>query len=424
MKIIMMCKKLLYKSNSCSKYFLVVASVIINFCCFPQGVANYVNNGGFEDFYNCNIPNVINNVKSWKTIDSTPQPVYRYNSCYSVVPWDGSSFQLPRTGQSFGATGFLCQPPQCDPNANRGYFRNRLKGLLQNGSIYCVKFYVNIRDISSYGIDGFGAFFGDNLLDTITKVSIPLTYISPQVQNSIGNIITDTMNWVMVTGTFVATGTEKHMVIGNFKSDANTNKVLINPAILPTIGTDVYIDDVSCIDIDLPAYAGPDVAFIPGGTVYIGRPQDVGIDEACTWYNLTNTNTPIANAAGITVTPAVTSTYIVRQDICGNIKWDTVVVHQSAVGLAELKMKNDALILSPNPAQNFLNVSFEWSDLDKEFTKAEIFNNTGQLLTVIELNYSNNKTFIDLKELPDGVYMLSLKGKNTQSINKRFVVAR
>jgi hypothetical protein len=202
--------------------------------------------------------------------------------------------------------------------------RNRLKANLQTGKEYCVKFYVNIRDNASYGIDGMGAFFGDNTLDTIAKTTVPLTYLVPQVQNSAGNIITDTMNWVLITGTFVATGSEKHLIIGNFKSDAATNKTFINPTILPTIGADVFIDDVSCIPLDLPAYAapGPDIWAVPGTTTYIGRPQDVGIDEACEWFKLPNTTSVIANVAGLTLTVAAgTETYMVKQDICGVIKY-------------------------------------------------------------------------------------------------------
>ncbi|MBK9282936.1 MAG: T9SS type A sorting domain-containing protein [Sphingobacteriaceae bacterium] len=424
MKIIMNCKKLSFQNKIRRiKGWLILFITILQFKSYSQGIANYVSNGGFESHYTCSL-STINIAHYWRSIDSIPAsgaPAF-YSTCYPNVPTGGVTYQWPRTGLSFGLATFLCQEPQCAPNG-RQYFRNRLKTNLQAGATYCVKFFVNISDPSSYGIDGIASFFSDNSIDTITKTGIPLAYIIPQVQNPNGNIITDTMNWILVTGTFVANGTEKHLLIGNFKNDANTNKTLINPSILPMVACDVLLDDVSCIDVDLPAYAGPDVAFIPGGTVYIGRPQDVGIDEACTWYNLTNTNTPIANAAGITVTPAVTSTYIVRQDICGNIKWDTVVVHQSALGLAALSVVEGWLKLSPNPAQDFLNVSFEWSDLHKEFPKAEIFNNIGQLLTIIELNYNNNKTVIDLKELPDGVYMLSLKGKNAQTINKRFVIA-
>src|SRR5690606_33046643 len=114
----------------------------------------------------------------------------------------------------------------------------------QAGKTYCVKFYVNISNPSTYGIDGFGAYFGDNNIDTITYCNVPLTYLIPQVQNPQGNIISDTLNWIAITGTFVANGTEKYLLLGNFLSNANTDTLMINPTNLPLIWTEGSIDDV------------------------------------------------------------------------------------------------------------------------------------------------------------------------------------
>ncbi len=393
---------------------------------YKSQIANYITNGGFEVMYNCNgFDKTANIAKGWRNIDSSIFGTNVLNAfCYSYVPNNGLTYQWPYKGNNDVQLTVLCQTPQCAPNPNRGYIRNRLKSNLINGKIYCVKFYANVSNPTSYGISNLGAFFGDNSIDTITYINIPLTYINPQVENPTANILTDTMNWVPITGTFVANGTEKNCVIGNFRSDAATTKTLINSAMLPIIGCDILIDDVSCIPLDLPAYAGPDVWVIPGNTVYIGRPQDVGIDEACAWYNLTNTTTPVANAAGFSLTvSAVTATYMVKQDICGVIKYDTVVVHASALGVNELKIKNDNLIISPNPTSDKLNIQFTISDLDKEFTKAEIINSIGQLIKVIDLNYTDNAAVISTNELPAGVYHLLVKSQN-QSINRRFVIAR
>jgi hypothetical protein len=265
-------------------------------------------------------------------------------------------------------------------------------------------------------------------LDTITKPEIPLVYFTPQIQNTLSNIIIDTLNWTLITGTFVANGTEKNCVIGNFKSDVTTNKTLINSAFLPTIFSDACIDDVSCIPLDLPAFAGADAWAIPGTTIYIGRPQDVGIDEACKWYNLTNTTTPIANAAGFSLTvSATTTTYMVKQDICGVIKYDTVVVHPSALGVNELKIKDYELKIYPNPANDLLSVTL--SGVEATY-KIEIINTLGQIIREEEITFKENKTTISTKELPNGVYVLTLQAFDSaqddkkQSVSKRFVVAR
>jgi hypothetical protein len=407
-------------------------------CCLQitfkaQNVANYITNGGFESYYGCGI--AIENAKGWRTIDSSSAGAVVYcNTCIPNVPDNIFTYQWPRNGQSYGMTGILCFTPQCSPYPNRGYFRNRLKDKLVNGKTYCVKLYANLSNPSSYGISNIGFFFVDNSIDTITKISAKLTYINPQFENPSSNIIVDTLNWTLITGTFVANGTEKNCVIGNFRSDAATTKTLTNSAYLPAINTTILIDDVSCIPIDLPAYAGPDVFGIPGNTVYIGRPQDVGIDEACTWYNITNTTTPIANAAGITVTVGVTSqTYIVKQDICGNIKYDTVAVYASAVGMVSLSGVEDwGVNVYPNPAKDLLYVEVSHASTPLSVTSdisLSLTNALGQVIREEALRQAQQPIEINVKDIPNGVYFIKVSlpagkagNKNGVEINKKFVV--
>ncbi|MBA3682805.1 MAG: T9SS type A sorting domain-containing protein [Bacteroidetes bacterium] len=404
------------------KYIFILYGFLFSYLCKSQ-TANYVANGSFEQFYTCSNPNAISVAKSWRSIDSSIfGNVLFYSTCYSNVPYGPFGFQWAKTGNSFGVTSVLCQPTLCATNNSRGYLRNRLKQNLQAGKTYCVKFYVNLSDNSSYGIDGFGAYFGDNTLDTITQVNGPITYLLPQVQNPTNNIISDTLNWTLVTGTFVANGNEKHMVIGNFKDDASTNKLFINSNNFPHVYTTVLIEDVSCIDINLPAYAGPDIWSIPNNTIYIGRPQDVGIDEACMWYHLPNITTAIDTAAGITLTVGiVTNTYVVRQEICGNVKWDTVVVYPSGVGIKNFNTRRDNIKIYPNPTSEFLNVEFE-NPNRKVQINFEILNELGQLIRVDEISIKNKSVLINTKDLPNGIYVLRLLEGGQIDINRRFVI--
>jgi hypothetical protein len=408
-----------------SRKYIFVFSALLFFKTVNAQIANYISNGSFEQLNPCT-QIALYVAKYWRPIDSAAfSNVRLYSTCYPNVPSGGLTYQYPRTGNSFGLGTLLCQPPYCSVNSNRGYFRNRLKSNLIAGKTYCVKFYVNVSDASTYGISSIGAFFGDNNLDTITKCNIPLTYITPQIENSVTNIITDTLGWSLITGTFVATGIEKHCVIGNFKSDLNTNKSFINPTNLPTIGCDILLDDVSCIPTDLPAYAGADIWSIPNNTVYIGRQRDVGIDEACTWYNMTNTLTPIANAAGLTLTVALgTQTYMVKQDICGIIKYDTVVVFASALGNAELGLLNDKLQLYPNPANDFVLLAVGVTELTTEYKSIHIYNQLGQLIREEELSFKNNETKLSTSELPNGTYLVSISTTKGYHIKKNLIISR
>lgn len=412
-------------SNKNKMGFLLI--LFFSFKISNAQIANYVSNGGFEEIIDCNNPFPFK-IKSWGNIDTTKAGFYALNTCYGNVPYAGlGRFQYPRHGSGFILGTVLCDVNNCNPNTNRNYFKNRLKSKLVSGVTYCVKFYVNNINVSAFGIDSYGAYFGDNSLDTINYTMKPLTYLTPQVQNPVGNIITDTLNWALITGTFVASGNEKYMVIGNFKNDASTMKSQIQPTV-SYAWCDANFDDVSVIDVNLPANAGGDVWAIPSNTVYLGRPQDVGIDEACMWYHLPNITTAIDTAAGITITVAATTqTYMVKQDICGNIKYDTVIVYASATGFSEREKILNSFNIFPNPANNELTIS---CGIPAKITINHIIicNSIGQSIREEEIDFKNNKVSIKVDDLPNGLYILTLtqNNNNTQplTISKRFVIVR
>ncbi|MFO0355795.1 MAG: T9SS type A sorting domain-containing protein [Sphingobacteriaceae bacterium] len=400
-------------------YILILLIVGLSiFSVRGQQIANYIVNGSFEQVHHCTFTSTVYPPKSWTYIDSTFFGNIDFaHVCRGDVPWTNGGFQYPRSGGALAEIQSLCQPTVCVPSNSRGYIKNRLKTNLQSGKTYCVKFYVNVQNNSSYGIDSYGAFFGDNSLDTINYTNSALTYLNPQIQNPVGNILTDTLNWTLVTGTFVANGSEKFAVIGNFKSDAATTKTLINSSTSYLgINNTFFLDDVSCIPLDISAYAGPDAFCIPGNSIYIGRQQDVGIDEACMWYKLPNMTTAIDTAAGTWVTPTTsTSTYVVKQDICGVIKYDTVIVYQSGVGVNQLQMCSDKINLSPNPTADNLNISFP-----QGVSQIIITNSLGQNIRQQDIDIKSNQINLQTFDLKNGLYQINFK-YTFGSATKKFV---
>ncbi len=403
----------LYKKQKALLCFL-----FFSFITLQAQIANYVSNGSFEQL-NANAgPYAFEATKYWGAIDTTTGSNVLCSTLATIgnAPNSNFGFQYPRSGNNFVGVQFYCN--NCTNNP-RLYPRNRLKQVLQAGKTYCAKYYVVNTNNNLVAIDKYGMYFGDNSIDTITKCTYPITYLNPQVENTTG-IITDTLNWIPITGTFVANGTEKYMVLGNFRSNAATNTLQLNVTqSLTTQTADIYVDDVSVIDIDLPAYAGPDIWGIPFNAVYLGRPQDVGIDEACMWYHLPNITTAIDTAAGITITVAATTqTYMVKQDICGNIKYDTVIVYASATGLSEQETILNSINLFPNPANDELNISVN-SQINVDLNQILIYNSIGQLIREEEIQFKNNQAKIKTTNLSNGVYYLNLNG-----VNKRFIIAK
>jgi hypothetical protein len=390
-------------------------------------IANYVTNGGFEKYTSCNVSysltTYVANAIGWDEIDIEMGSKWNHY-CYGAIPFNAFFYNYPRSDSAYVIYDVYCL--SCPSYARRTNIRNTLKAKLQPGKIYCVKFYVNNSEYSSYSIDGFDAYFGGNELDTITKAHIALTYLIPQIKNPTNQFVSDTIGWTLITGTFSATGNEKYMVIGNLRSDALTNKIPNNISLASQSNSycTVGLDDVSCIPIDLPAFAGRDTSCAPGTSVYLGRQRDVGIDEDCLWYKLPNVTTAIDTAAGIWVKPVLTTTYVVRQEICGYVKWDTVVVFMNLVGLEKLKILNEELKIFPVPAKDFIEVKISNRSLFEGFNSIAIYNNLGQLIKEEEIWFKEEKLIITINDFNPGVYVLKIKSNTYGTASKRFVISR
>ncbi len=187
-----------------------------------------------------------------------------YNSCFyspfpipcggASVPNNNAGYQEARTGQAYAGIGF------CElgwPNGGyREYIEVKLLDTLKTGKIYCVEFWVSLSRGCGYplpiGIDAIGAYFSKDTLKYSDGDTIQVFNVIPQVQNPEWNIITDTTNWVKISGWFVAQGGEDYMTIGNFKTDANTH-TLVAYTNTPGSNGDIayyYIDDVSVVECD------------------------------------------------------------------------------------------------------------------------------------------------------------------------------
>ncbi len=233
------------------------------------------------------------------------------------------------------------------------------------------------------------------------------------------------LNWIPITGTFVANGTEKYMMIGNFKSDTNTNKLLTNPTNLPASASEYLIDAVSCIELNIPAYAGSNKSIMPGDSTYLGRESDFAVDSGCTWYKLPDLITPIKIASGLWVKPSSTSTYVVKQVLdCSPEKWDSVVVYMNLVGLEKLKVINEELKIFPVPAKDYFELSVSNDNLVEDFTSLSIFNNLGLLVRKEEVNFKDKSLRIYTSDLTDGVYLITLNNPNNEKVIKKLIIVK
>jgi len=160
------------------------------------------------------------------------------------------------------------------------------------------------------------------------------------------------------------------------------------------------------IDVGLPVYAGNDTLIRLGDSIFIGRPPEVGLNEDCIWFVH---GVPIDTIAGMWVKPDSNTTYVLEQNICGNISYDTVTVFVSPNGINEFGSE-DQIKIYPNPSSDNLTI-----EAPPQST-IEISSIQGQLIKTLAA--SGTKTNINVSELPSGVYVVEVRTEKGVAVKK------
>lgn len=167
-----------------------------------------------------------------------------YNACTTSYPNNFIGTQHAQHG--IGYVG-LCAYISGYPNEIREYVMTPLKSTLEKGVSYTLSMWVSLADNSGGAINGLGmALLSDGQLKKFSKNRISgFVYgITPTLIAN--NVISDKVNWVQLKTTYIAKGTEKHVLIGNLLSGTQTVEV-------PLINSNVYrvayyyIDNISVV---------------------------------------------------------------------------------------------------------------------------------------------------------------------------------
>lgn len=411
---------------------IALISILICACAMAQAqITNYVKNPSFEDTLKCPYDvNQVSRTKNWHcAVDTVGEPYYApefYSTCAGSnfncgIPSNASGYQYPRTGN--GMVGSIMYydktaPPPPFVSANwRDYFQGHLHQPLQNGKTYCVSFWIVMTEASAYAHDKIGVYIDNGNINKRSPAGDMITDIVPQVFTT--TKIKDTMNWTKVEGSFVATGNETHISIGNFAKQADVDTMVI-----PTgsfIQYSYYLfDDISVIPIDLDADAGKDTWVEQGKKVKIGRVSDttaMGLD--CKWYKK---GVLIDSGATITVNASAIKhaidTYVVVQTICGIVKRDTVTVFTAGLGLNEMNFSNQFSVY-PNPSNGNITISSSIEQIKAIYSK--VYDLLGRELFRQKLSFSNKQATLKL-EMPNGTYLLELKDEAGNVQRERIVI--
>lgn len=230
-----------------------------------QIAENWVYNGSFESYRNC--PKKIESLGILTAVNAWYQPTtgsadyfHRCGNRECQVPKNKLGIQEPFDGDAYCGI-------YCSKNDYREYLQTQLKYPLKAQHKYHLKFYVSLSEYSSASVATIGGLFTtERIADTCrgilvaresiatidgVKQSITRNY-QPQVENPYSRRLDSTDCWQCIEGTFIATGGESYLTIGNFNSMVRSN--IGHPDTLTDLlpGAYYYIDAVSvtCLDCD------------------------------------------------------------------------------------------------------------------------------------------------------------------------------
>jgi hypothetical protein len=211
---------------------------------------NLVPNYSFEIIDTCSSPYTDPaHLLYWKVPTQGTTDLFRNCGSWNGAFSNMAGYQYPKSG--FGYIGLYAYFHNF--NNYREYISTQLWMPLEPGKKYLVGFWCSLAENKCLkAANKIGAWFSDSI-QSPTFYGFNVINEIPQVQNDTSVILDDTTNnWILISDTITAVGSEKYITIGNFFDD--TSSFITNTGIsYPTGDSSSYyfIDDVFvyCIDI-------------------------------------------------------------------------------------------------------------------------------------------------------------------------------
>lgn len=332
-----------------------------------------------------------------------------YNQCntnshvfYNVgVPNNSLGFQVARTGQGYmGVITF-----DSSFSDYKEYISAPLDAPLEANKQYYAEMFVSLSDGSEFASDKIGMCFTYGLpVPPVPGIEAYLLNNRPQIANRSGNIISDTLNWFKISGTFRARGGENYVTIGNFNPDSTTLTVstgIVRISSGTYSGSYYYIEDVALIPCPPLSLTFSVTGAAPGqenGAVKInisgGKPP----------YYYSIDSTAFQTSSTFTSLSAGTyHAYVVDSNGCS----ETGTFSVNPVTGVKTISESGNIKIYPTPFSNELHL---FVDLPVGNLTFIIFNLLGEVVYTDRKTIATENTLIkiDLLTLSDGMYFIEL----------------
>lgn len=204
---------------------------------------NFVNNWSFEDTVACPSAMLIDKSQGWMVFKNSPD---YYNDCNSLnfgMPNNMVGFQYAKSGIAYG--GFVAK--SLGTLNFHEIIGSQLNQQLVIGQLYYISFYVN----RAYKSGFYNNMAVNKLGLKFSTIPYPNYFTNPIAINNMAhvytdNIVSDTIGWIKISGTFTADSAYNYLAIGNFFDDSLTMQIKFDSIASFAY---YYVDDV-CVSSD------------------------------------------------------------------------------------------------------------------------------------------------------------------------------
>ncbi|MFY9309962.1 MAG: T9SS type A sorting domain-containing protein [Bacteroidia bacterium] len=214
---------------------------------------NLIVNPSFEDVISCPPQGIqLSNCFNWYAYRQSPD---YFNACVDAqtgfsVPSNALGYQSAATGSAY--TGMFCYGTNGNDSVLREYLGAEITTPLVIGQKYYVSLKVNLSSKSTINCrtNNIGVLFSTisyrNLSNSNNNVANPAP-IKNFAQVYIPTIVTDTLNWINISGAFVADSAYQYIIIGNFFDNQHTSHLQTDTS--PFCKSYYLVDDI-CVSTD------------------------------------------------------------------------------------------------------------------------------------------------------------------------------
>jgi gliding motility-associated-like protein len=200
---------------------------------------------------------------------------------------------------------------------------------LKANTCYYAEMYVNLANSSLQTVNQISMLFS-NPNFTTTAFSFTNT-IQPQIQYDTTLFLIDTLNWVKVSGKFIAQGGEQFLTIGNFRDGGHLKKQTVSSNFTSPICAGVFryayihIDDVAVYEILTPQLQSNAITICPNAdTLVLGDTARIQ-----THYQWFANGIAIDTTSFIKVKPNQTTSYVLQSTNCTTTTQTIVVTYSN-----------------------------------------------------------------------------------------------